>query len=108
MGCCGKRRSAPKPPDPPPVPKNFSPPPMPPVVNRGASLTAVLAPMVRAPVPVRKSPDGLNILLITQQGTTQKHSCGSEIVLQHRFSQRLRRYFDVKYCPACKADVGTA
>lgn len=32
-------------------------------------------------------------------------ACGTRTVMKHRYSNRLRRYYEVPWCSTCKADV---
>lgn len=96
MGCCGRKtRSM----EARPVPKGQA------VREIAVRPVAPPPPMPKAPVQppsVVRSPGSSTTIQPTKTIVCKK--CGSKIVLKRIWSERLRRYYDVSWCPGCKEE----
>lgn len=96
MGCCGKHRKMLQ-----RSRRTSAPAPRGPMVSDPVSRSGVAPPA--GGVRVTRSAGGG--YTVSSKSGKSCPTCGTRTVVKHRYSDRLRRYYEAPWCSTCKADV---
>lgn len=101
MGCCGKKRKLLRRGAASPEPARRGPMVSDPVSRAAPTQRSIPAPAASGAAAIPDADGGYTV--VPKRGTPCP-TCGTRTVLKRRYSDRLRRYFEVPWCSTCKGE----